>query len=97
MILEPNRDISNPEEYDMSGMLLIDEGTDFKTFKVKRVIDNSPATLAGLREGDIISAVDGKPTSNLTLEQLRQMFKQKGRNQFHLWSRAPGSLANVQR
>ena len=80
MILEPNRHISNPEEYDMSGMLLIDEGTDPRTFKVRRVIEDSPATEAGLREGDFISTVDGKPTSNLLLEQVRQMFKQKGRS-----------------
>jgi len=80
MILEPNRYISDSEQYDMSGMLLIAEGTDFRTFKVRRMIENSPATLAGLREGDIISAIDGKPTSNLTLEQVRQMFKQKGRS-----------------
>lgn len=80
MILEPNRYIPDPEEYDMSGMLLIAEGTDLNTFKVRRIIENSPATVAGFREGDVISAIDGKPTSNLTLEQVRQMFKQKGRN-----------------
>lgn len=80
MILEPNRYISVPEEYDMSGMLLIAEGTDSKTFKARRTIENSPAILAGLREGDIISAVDGKPASKFTLEQVRQMFKRKGRS-----------------
>ncbi|MBA2703559.1 MAG: aspartyl protease family protein [Blastocatellia bacterium] len=80
MILEPNRYISDREEYDMSGMLLIDEGIGFKTFKVRRIIENSAATAAGLREGDIISAVDGKPASNLTLEEVRQMFKRKGRS-----------------
>ena len=79
MILESNRDISKPEEYDISRMLLIAEGTDFKIFKVRRTIENSPATVAGLREGDIVSIIDGKPTSNLTLEQVRKMFKQKGR------------------
>jgi len=80
MILEPNRYISEPEEYDMSGMLLIAEGADFKTFKVKQVIEGSPAIAAGLREGDVISAVDNKSASNFTLEQVRQMFKQKGRS-----------------
>ena len=79
MILEPNRHISEPEEYDMSGVLLIAEGVDLKTFRVKQIIDGSPASTAGLREGDIVSAVDGKPASRLTLEQVRQMFKQKGR------------------
>lgn len=80
MILEPSRSISDPQEYDMSGMLLIAEGTDFKIFKVRQIIENSPATAAGLQEGDIILAIDGKPASNLTLEQVRQMFKQTSRS-----------------
>jgi len=80
MILEPNRYISDLEEYDMSGMLLIAEGEDFKTFKVKQVVENSPAKAAGLLPGDIISEIDGKSVSNITLEQARQMFKQKGRS-----------------
>ena len=66
------------EEFDMSGMLLIAEGKDFKTFRVKRVVENSPATAAGLREGDIIAAVDGNRAAALTLEQVRQMFKING-------------------
>jgi len=80
MILEPYPSISDPEEYDMSGMLLIAEGTDFKIFKVRGIIENSPATAAGLLEGDIILAIDGKPASDLTLEQVRQMFKQPSRS-----------------
>jgi membrane-associated protease RseP (regulator of RpoE activity) len=80
MMLEPNRYLSDPEEYDMSGMLLVAEGKDFKTFKVRRIIENSPATVAGLREGDIISIVGGKAASHPTLEQMRRMFKQQGRS-----------------
>jgi len=78
MILEPNRYFSEPDEYDMSGALLIAEGKDFKILKVRQLIENSPATAAGLREGDIISAVNGKPSSKLTLEQVRTMFKREG-------------------
>lgn len=80
MILEANRHLSDREEYDMSGLLLIQEETDPRTFKVRGIIENSPATAAGVREGDVISAVDGKSTSTLTLEQLRRMFKQRGRS-----------------
>lgn len=78
MILEPTRRIAERQEYDMSGTLLIAEGKDFKTFQVTRILENSPASVAGLREGDIISAVNNKLASKLTLEQLRQMFKQQG-------------------
>jgi C-terminal processing protease CtpA/Prc len=60
-------------------MLLLAEGKDLKTFRVRRLVENSPATVAGVREGDIIYAVDGKPTSNLTLEQVRGLFKHDGR------------------
>ena len=54
MILEPNRYISDSEEYDMSGMLLIAEGTDFKTLKVKRTVESSPAITAGLRAKEML-------------------------------------------
>ena len=80
MILEPNRTFSEPYEYDMSGLLLIAEGTDYTIFRVRQLIENSPATTAGLREGDVISAVNGKVAAKLTMEQVRQMFKQEGQS-----------------
>jgi PDZ domain/Aspartyl protease len=80
LVLEPTRHISDLEEYDQSGLLLTAEGTGLKTFRVRRMIENSPATVARIREGDIISAINGKRVSSLTLEQLRQMFKQGGRS-----------------
>lgn len=75
MILEPNRYFSEPYEHDMAGMLLVVEGT---SFRVRQVIERSPATIAGLRAGDLITAVNRRPT--LTLEELRQMFMRKGRS-----------------
>jgi C-terminal processing protease CtpA/Prc len=80
MILEPNRHFSEPDEYDMSGVLLIAEGNDFKILKVKELIENSPATDAGLRAGDVISTVNGRPAAKLTLERVRQMFKKEGQS-----------------
>lgn len=79
LILEPDRHFSEPEEYDMSGMLLAAEGAGFDTFTVRGLVEGSPAAAAGLREGDVVTAVDGEPASNLTLEQLRKMLRQKGR------------------
>ena len=73
MILEPNRYFSETYEHDMAGMLLVVEG---KTFRVKQVMENSPANAAGLREGDLITAANGRAV--LTMEELRQMFMRKG-------------------
>ncbi len=78
MILEPNANFDEPYEADMSGISLVAERPDYKTFIVYKLTANSPATEAGLREGDIILYVDGKPTSEFTLERIREMFKQAG-------------------
>jgi len=79
MILEPNEHFDELYEYDMSGIFLVAEGPDFRRFKVHRVLAGSPAAEAGVREGDVIVAVDGRPTREFTLEQIRQLFKQEGR------------------
>jgi len=63
----------------MSGAFLVAEGENLKTIKVHRVFENSPASQAGLRGGDIITAIDGRAASELTLEQIGQLFKLKGR------------------
>lgn len=73
--LEPNKQFFEPYEFDMSGASLAAGGEGFKIFKVRSLIENSPATEAGLQVGDIITAVNGKPTSDITLEQIRKLFK----------------------
>jgi len=78
MILSPNSHFGEPFEYDMSGMFLTSPTPDFKTFVVKRMVEVSPAAEAGLHEGDVITAIDGKSSAEYTLEQVREMFKQPG-------------------
>jgi S1-C subfamily serine protease len=63
----------------MSGLILVADGSDFKTLRVSRVRSDSPAAAAGLREGDVLLAVDDQPASVFTLFQLKQTFKQDGR------------------
>jgi len=79
MILEPNASFAAHFEYDMSGIRLRAEGADFKILKVSRVVENSPATEAGVREGDVVSAIDGRPAAEFSLSQISQMFKQEGK------------------
>ena len=81
MIIEPNAMFRAPYEFDMSGLFLTSEGGSSQGFKVYSTIQGSPAAEAGIREGDVIEAIDGKPASHFTLDQVRQMFKDhKARN-----------------
>lgn len=76
--LTPNENVGEAFEYDMSGLLLFAEGADLRTFRIHRVRPDSPAAGAGLRVGDVLLTVDGKPASQFTLFQLMQYFKQAG-------------------
>lgn len=79
MILEPNARFAEPYEYDMSGLFLATEGAAHAAFRVHRLVADSPAAEAGLQEGDVLAAVDGRPAREFTLEQLRQSFQEPGR------------------
>lgn len=79
MILEPNSQFSEPYEIDMSGMELLADGDDLSIVLIDDVKPKSPAAEAGVRGGDIITAIDNRPIKEFTLEQIRQMFRQDGR------------------
>ncbi|HEV7860099.1 MAG TPA: aspartyl protease family protein [Pyrinomonadaceae bacterium] len=79
IILESNAQFTEPYEASLSGASITAEGLDYRTYRVRAVIEDSPATEAGLRVGDVITAIDGKPASDFTFEQLRQMLRQDGR------------------
>ena len=77
--LEKNDRFNEPYEYDMSGIFPVAEGPDFKTIKVQYVAENSPASEAGLLQNDIIIKLDGKPTSDYSIADLRQTLKIDGK------------------
>ena len=79
MILEPNGGFADRFEYDMSGIRIRAEGADLKQLKVFRLVDNSPAAEAGLREGDLITAIDGRPSAEFSLTEINKIFKQEGK------------------
>lgn len=75
MILEPNSTFPAPYEFDMSGLFITSPGGSGKEFTIYGVIENSSAMQAGIRADDVIEAIDGRPASSFSLEQVRQLFK----------------------
>ena len=74
LFLEPSPSFADPFDRAMSGIALRAEGTDHRTFRVKEVLENSPATEAGLSEGDVIASIDGVAARDLTLTRLLELF-----------------------
>ncbi|HTD52444.1 MAG TPA: PDZ domain-containing protein, partial [Thermoanaerobaculia bacterium] len=79
MILEPNARYGDPFLYDASGVSLSAQGPDLATFEVRRVAPGSPAAQARLAVGDVLLAIDGKPVKQITLQGIRRLFQQDGK------------------
>ena len=75
IILEPNAKFKEPMERASSGLKILGEGKDYRTFRVKEVLEDSPATEAGLQKSDIIVAINDRPTAEMTLSQLLEQFE----------------------
>ena len=78
MILEPNTAFAETYDFDMSGLSLAAQGANFATIKVRHVQDDSPASEAGLKEGDILETIDSRPAAGLGLQQIGEIFKKDG-------------------
>jgi hypothetical protein len=78
IILEPAPTFGDPFDRAHSGIALRAGGSDFRTFRVFEVLEDSPATEAGIQEGDIITAIDGTPAASFTLTAVAEMFEKPG-------------------
>ena len=76
LFIEPNDSFVEPFEYNMSG-ITIEKALDGK-YVIKQVHDSSPASEAGLQEGDIILKINDKIINEYEFFDLHSMLKQKG-------------------
>lgn len=78
----------------MSGLMLVTGNKDFSEFKVWHVFPATPGAAAGVREGDVIAAVNGKPAKDFTLDQIITMLRQNGKT-YHLAIRRAGRTLKI--
>ena len=79
IILVPNAQLDTPMEFDMSGMSLAAVPSDPSMYRVRTLIEQSPATDAGVAVGDLLTAIDDTLVRTLTLNDIRQRFKVPGK------------------
>lgn len=75
IIFEPNSTFAAPYDQSSAGMSLIAEGSDFRTFRIRAVLENSPASEIGLQKDDMIVSIDNQPAAEFTLSKLNEMFE----------------------
>lgn len=77
IVLEPAAPLDRRFDYDKSGVMLATPGPPYTIFRVEAVADASPGQAAGLRVGDRLIAVNGRPAAGFTLSTLRTMLQEK--------------------
>ena len=76
IIFEPAKSFSEPFDRANAGIALSAEGQNFKTFRITDILENSPASEAGLQKDDLIMKVDDKSNIDLTITRLQELFEQ---------------------
>lgn len=75
VILEPASTFPDPFDQAQSGMALTSEGADFSVLRVLDVLEDSPASEAGLLKNDQILKVNDKDAADLGITALGEMFE----------------------
>jgi hypothetical protein len=75
MILEPTGSLDDPFDAAWAGVSIDASGPDYRTFSVADILEAAPGSEAGLKKGDVIVSIDGRPASDLTLTKIYEMFE----------------------
>lgn len=76
-----NRRMKEPFEHNMSGIELMAKGDDFREYTVESVVENSPASDAGLLQGDRVLFINNKSSKEISISEIYKLFqKGEGKN-----------------
>jgi hypothetical protein len=76
VILNSNSDFHAYDEADMSGVSITASGPGLKRFEVTDVKSGTPGAAAGIQKGDVITGIDDEPAADLSLVEIRTLFRQ---------------------
>lgn len=84
VIFEPNARFSDPFRFHTVGLRLQPWVPNSERLTIAHVIEGSPADRAGVKQGDVLLAVDGTPVANWPPDDLAEV-----------WERTPGSTVDL--
>jgi hypothetical protein len=78
VVLEPGPHLNDAFPHDMSGLTLRAQTLALTAVEVDDVADGSPAAQAGVKKGDLLRAVNGRPGRAPQLPDIRALFERAG-------------------
>jgi hypothetical protein len=75
IIFEPTPGFEAPFDRAFSGVAFEALGKDYETLRVRDVLEDSPASEAGIRVDDVVTAVDDRTASEISLSDLLEMLE----------------------
>lgn len=76
IILDPSTNFRADEVEDMSGVALVASGPGLKRFEVTEVFPHTPGADAGIRKGDVIAGINDEAAADMSLAEIRALFRQ---------------------
>ena len=73
MALEPNSNFAQADTYERSGLFLVNLHGNMTVVDAR---PGTPAAAAGIVKGDVITSINGTPTATMTLDAVREYFRQ---------------------
>lgn len=92
MILEPNSRFNEPFEFNMSGLALRRMGDG--TFRIDRIVPDSPGSEAGLEKGDVVVEINGRSPTQYNRDEVTELLQQEG-ERLHLTISRDGTMMHV--
>ncbi|GAB2570472.1 aspartyl protease family protein [Spirosoma areae] len=79
-------------EHDMSGLELRARGEQYRNYYVDKIVDGSPAAIAGLEEGDEVLFVNNNSTKDLTISEIYKMLQRGEGKEVSVLARRNGQI-----
>ena len=79
IIFDANSNLREDDRGDMSGIFVIAGGPGLKRFEVAGVWPGGPGADAGVHAGDVIAGIDDEAAADLSLAEVRALFREPGR------------------